>query len=99
MIASYKDEQLQINSRITVLDSAITDAKEKTANVRYIISLAHQYSCPIELTGKVIREFISRIIVYKPEVANGIRKQRVRIVYNGMGEILLPGQSQILSTR
>ncbi|NLV58645.1 MAG: DUF4368 domain-containing protein [Clostridiales bacterium] len=61
--------------------------------VAYMISLAHQYEDSIELTGKAIREFISKIIVYKPDVIEGSKKQRVRIVYNGVGEILLPGQS------
>ena len=99
MLESYREERLQLNARIKELEYSITAAKEKTANAAYMISLAHQYEELIELTGKTIREFVSRIIVYKPEVIDGSRKQRVRIIYNGVGEILIPGQSQILSSK
>ncbi len=90
MLISYVNEQAQLNARAKELDCAIHEAKDNTANVTYMISLAHQYEEPVEFTAKIIREF---------RVIDGTRKQRVRIFNNGIGELLLLGQSQILSTR
>lgn len=99
LLVSYADEQTQLNAQIKELERKICTVKEISANVAYMISLAHQYEESVELTAKIIREFISRIIVYSPETFDGTRKQRVRIIYNGVGEILLPGQSEILSSK
>lgn len=99
LLLSYADEQTQLTAQIQELERKICTVKESSANVTYMISLAHQYEESVELTGKIIREFISKIIVYSPETFDGIRKQRVRIIYNGVGEILLPGQSEILSSK
>ncbi|HPE96147.1 MAG TPA: DUF4368 domain-containing protein, partial [Bacillota bacterium] len=99
LLLSYADEQTQLTAQIQELERKICTVKESSANVTYMISLAHQYEESVELTAKIIREFISRIIVYSPETFEGTRKQRVRIIYNGVGEILLPGQSEILSSK
>jgi site-specific DNA recombinase len=99
LLASYAGEQTQLNTQIKELGKKICSEKDSSANVSYMISLAHQYEEPVELTAKIIREFISKIIVYSPEIVDGMRKQRIRIIYNGIGEILLPGQSEILSSR
>lgn len=99
LLASYAGEQTQLNTQIKELGKKICTEKDSSANVSYMISLAHQYEEPVELTAKIIREFISKIIVYSPEIVDGMRKQRICIIYNGIGEILLPGQSEILSSR
>ena len=64
-----------------------------------MVSLAQKYIDIPELTAEIIREFISKIIVSEAEIVDGIRKQQVRIIYNGVGEVLLPGQSRILYSK
>ncbi|MBQ8074186.1 MAG: DUF4368 domain-containing protein [Clostridia bacterium] len=39
-----------------------------------------------ELTAEIIREFVERIFVHKAERINGNRVQRIRIVWNCIGE-------------
>ena len=43
-----------------------------------------------ELTPEIIREFVERIEIFKPEQMNGHRVQRMRIVWNCIGEFMPP---------
>lgn len=43
-----------------------------------------------ELSGEVIRNFINKIIVYKAEKINGVRTQRIQIIYNCIGAVQFP---------
>ena len=76
-----------------------THLKETSSNISYMVSLAQKYIDIPELTAEIIREFISKIIVSEAEIVDGVRKQQVRIIYNGVGEVLLPGQSRILYSK
>lgn len=44
------------------------------------------------MSAEILREFVSRIIVHFPEDVDGSGEQRIQIIYNGIGEIMLPGQ-------
>jgi hypothetical protein len=99
MLISYENEQEQLKIRADVLRNASSAVKEKSSNVSYMVSLAQKYIDIPELTAEIIREFISKIIVSEAEIVDGIRKQQVRIIYNGVGEVLLPGQSRILYSK
>jgi len=99
MTISYENEQEKLKTRTDELRIASSEVIEKTSNVSYMVSLAQKYIDIPELNAKIIREFISKIIVSKAEIVDGVRKQQVRIIYNGVGEVLLPGQSQILRSK
>jgi hypothetical protein len=99
MLISYENEQEQLKIRADVLRNASSAVKEKSSNVSYMVSLAQMYIDIPELTAEIIREFISKIIVSEAEIVDGVRKQQVRIIYNGVGEVLLPGQSRILYSK
>jgi DNA invertase Pin-like site-specific DNA recombinase len=99
MLISYENEQEQLKIRADELRNASSAVKEKSSNVSYMISLAQKYIDIPELTAEIIREFISKIIVSEAEIVDGVRKQQVRIIYNGVGEVLLPGQSRILYSK
>ena len=43
-----------------------------------------------ELTAEVIREFVERIYVHEAERIDGKRVQRIRIVWNCIGEFTPP---------
>ncbi|MCK9557721.1 MAG: hypothetical protein M0R50_06740 [Candidatus Cloacimonetes bacterium] len=64
MLILYANEQAQLNARIMELDSAMHETKDNTANVTYMISPAHQYEEPVELTAKIIRKFIWASVKY-----------------------------------
>ena len=48
------------------------------------------YSDITELNAEIIRTFVEKIIVYEAEKNDGIKTQRVKIVYNCVGTVSVP---------
>ena len=67
-------------------------AEEKDANnrVESFLTLVRKYTDVTELNAEVIREFVDRIYVHQAESIDGRRVQRIRIVWNCIGEFALP---------
>lgn len=42
------------------------------------------------MTAEIIREFVEKVYVYKAEKVNDHRVQRLKIIYNCIGEFTLP---------
>ena len=39
------------------------------------------------MSAEIVRDFIGKIIVYKAEKVNGVRTQRIQIIYNCIGAV------------
>ena len=87
MSASYEEEQKTLKNRITELENEIAEDKENSLNVGHFLALVKKYTEVPELTAEIIREFVEKVYVYHPEKINGQKTQRVRIVWNCIGEI------------
>ena len=83
---AYEDEQKTLTARAEALQAELTRSQEKAVNLDRFISLVHENLEVKELTPKIVNEFIARIIVYAPDKSSGKRTQRVRIIYNLIGE-------------
>ena len=90
--SSYEDEQKSLKARISELKCEIATDKENSLNVNHFLDLVKRYTEVPELTAEIIREFIEKVFVYHPEKINGQKTQRVRIVWNCIGEI--PSQNK-----
>jgi site-specific DNA recombinase len=86
MTANYEAEQHTLESRVAELKSAMTSEKESALGVDHFLTLVRKYTDIKELTAEIIREFVEKIYVYKAERIDGRRVQRVKIVYNCIGE-------------
>ena len=86
MTANYEAEQQALEKRVTELKSIMTEDKESALNVDHFLSLVRKYTDIKELTAEIIREFVEKIYVYKAERIDGRRVQRIKIVYNCIGE-------------
>lgn len=86
MTASYEAEQHTLESRVAELKSTMTSEKESALGVDHFLALVRKYTDIKELTAEIIREFIEKIYVYKVERIDGRRVQRIKIVYNCIGE-------------
>ena len=49
-----------------------------------------------EITPETACEFVKKIIVHAPDKSSGHRRQKVQIVWNFIGEVNLPGDSQVI---
>ena len=86
MTANYEAEQHTLEYRVAELKSAITVEKESALGVDYFLALVRKYTDIKELTAEIIREFVEKIFVYNAERIDGRRVQRIKIVYNCIGE-------------
>lgn len=92
MTATYDAEQKQLESRVVELQAFLDEAKEKSHNTEYFLSLVRKYTDIKELDAEIIREFVERIIVFQAEKVDGHRQQRIQIVYNYIGALDIPSK-------
>lgn len=90
MSENYETEQRNLESRVTELRNLITIQQESSVNVDLFLAKVRKYTDIWELTPEIIREFVERIEVFKPEQINGHKVQKMRIVWNYIGEFMPP---------
>ena len=90
MTASYEEEQKTLEFRIRELKATIGTVTENASNVDAFLKLVRRYTDIQELTAEIIREFVEKIYVYKAERIDGKRVQRIKIVWNCIGEFTPP---------
>ncbi|MDO4568648.1 MAG: recombinase family protein, partial [Clostridia bacterium] len=90
MSADYEVEQKALLERAAVLKAMLNAAKEQALNIDRFLSRVRSYTEITELDSEIIREFIEKIIVYKAEKVDGVRTQRIQIVYNCIGAVNIP---------
>lgn len=71
----------------TALKQTPAAANEQSLNIERFLKIVRRYSEIAELSGEIFRYFIEKIIVYKAEKIDGVRAQRIRIIYNCIGAI------------
>lgn len=90
MSESYETEQKTLECHVTELRSMIATQQESSVNVDLFLAKVRKYTDIRELTPEIIREFVERIEVFKPEQINGHKVQKMRIVWNCIGEFMPP---------
>ena len=92
MARTYEDEQRQLESRKVELDAFIAIAKEQRLNVDSFLDMVRKYTDITELTAEIIRSFVEKIEVMKPEKVPGTRtkKQTIVIHWNFIGAVEIP---------
>lgn len=90
MTANYEAEQHTLESRVAELKAAMTAENESSLNVDHFLTLVRKYTDIQELTAEMLREFVERIYVYKAERVDDRRIQRIKIVWNCIGEFTPP---------
>ena len=80
MAKTYEDEQRQLESRKVELDAFI------------VLDMVRKYTDITELTAEIIRTFVEKIEVMKPEKVPGTRtkKQTIVIHWNFIGAVEIP---------
>lgn len=94
MSATYDAEQKQLEQRQIELQEFIDKSKEQTLNVDSFLKVVRKYTDIKELTAEIIRSFVERIDVYKPEKVPGTRtkKQTICIHWNFIGAVDIPAE-------
>ena len=87
---NYENEQKTLEARVSELRGLITAEQESSVNVERFLDLVRKYTDIRELNAELIREFVEKIMVYKAERIDGRRVQRIRIIWNCIGEFMPP---------
>ena len=98
MLAGYEAEQAELSTTVETLRSEVEELKRKTAKLQSFIKLAEQHGeiteLMADLTAKVARTFIERIIVHEAVFVNANRRskrtQEIQIFLNYIGEFNPP---------
>lgn len=59
-------------------------------NTDCFIRLVKKYTDVQELNAEIIREFVDKIYIYKAERIDGKRIQKIKILWNCIGEFMPP---------
>ena len=96
MSASYEAEQKQLEDRKAELETFIATAKEDRLNVDSFLGMVRKYTDITELTAEIIRSFVEKIEVLKPEKVPGTRtkKQTIVIYWNFIGAVEIPVEEE-----
>lgn len=92
MTEPYEAEQKELLKRKNELQSFVDQAKEQSLNIDSFLKVVRKYTDITEITGEIIRSFVERIDVYKPEKVPGtrIKKQTICIHWNFIGAVDIP---------
>jgi hypothetical protein len=86
MTASYETEQQGLETRVAELREALNSAQDQQGSIDRFLALVRKYTDIQELTAEVLREFVEKVYVHQTERVDGQKVQRIRIVYNCIGE-------------
>lgn len=93
MIADYEKEQNDLESRSEELKAIIARNNDSVEEASRFISQVRKYTDIKALSAGLIREFVDKIYVYEKQVVNGQKVQKIRIVWNCIGEFTPPQES------
>lgn len=82
-----------LESRVSELKKLMADEKESSVNIEHFLSIVRKYTDVKELSAEIIRELVEKIYVHQMERIDGQKVQRIRIVWNCIGEFTPPAET------
>lgn len=85
--ADYEKEQTDLQSKIAKMRLLINSDNDQRLGTERFLKIVRSYTEVPELTAEIVREFIERINVWQGQKIDGVKHQRVDIIYNYVGVI------------
>lgn len=92
--AAYEAEQRELMEKVSAEQKEVDTCEQNKSDFDSIAAIIRKYVGITELTPAIVNEFIKKIVVHAPEKIDGKRFQGVDIVFNFVGEIHLPTDTQ-----
>ncbi len=89
MTETLEQEQTDNKARMQAITDELRIASSADSDVRRFIGEIREYASITELDEAILNRLIDRIFISAVEVIDGEKVQKVRIVYNFVGEILI----------
>ena len=87
MLDGFEAEQTQLRTHCEQLRIVIAEDKDKTDDVERFIKLVRQFTDITELTTVIANTLIEKVFVGQAEKVDGQLRQKVRIIYNFIGDV------------
>ena len=87
MTETLEQEQADNKARMQAITDKLRIASSADSDVRRFIGEIREYASITELDEAILNRLIDKIIISAVEVVDGEKVQKVRIVYNFVGEI------------
>lgn len=87
MTEMLEQEQADNKARMQAITDELRIANSADSDVRQFIGEIREYASITELDEAILNRLIDKIIISAVEVVDGEKVQKVRIVYNFVGEI------------
>mgnify|MGYP000757990557 FL=1 len=94
--AEYEVEQKELTEFVHAEQNAVHIFEQDKADFDNFAAVIRKYVGVKELTPTIVNEFVKKIIVHAPDKSSGHRRQKVQIVWNFIGEVNLPNDSQVI---
>ncbi len=88
--STYENEQTELRSKIKELDIYLKNETDKLINAESFIAKVKRYTDIQHLDCEILRELVSKVLVYKAEKVDGHRQQRIEVIFNGLEGIKIP---------
>ena len=82
----YENEQKELESTIKELKNIISKSNEVNDNSKRFIELVGKWTDIKALTPELLRNFVEKIYVSNKQVIDGKKVQKIRIIWNCIGE-------------
>ena len=92
--AEYEAEQKELTEKVKGWRETVTTYEQDKADFQSFSAIVRKYVGITELTPTIVNEFVKKIIVYAPDKSSGHRRQKIQLVWNFIGEVNLPNDSQ-----
>ena len=79
-----------MESRSEELKAVIAQSNDSIEGANRFVSLVRKYTDVKELNAGLIREFVDKIYVSEKQVVDGRKVQKIRILWNCIGEFTPP---------
>ncbi len=90
LTTNYEAEQKELKSRSEELKAIITQSNDSIEGANRFISQVRKYTDVKKLSAGLIREFVDKIYVSEKQVVDGKKVQKIRILWNCIGEFTPP---------
>ena len=87
MTETLEQEQTDNKTRMQEISDELRTASSADINVRRFIEEIQEYASITELDEAILNRLIDKIVISAVEVIDGEKVQKIRIVYNFVGEI------------
>ncbi len=87
MTDAYETDKSSLTERIKDFAARINTTNEEFINIESFINLVKKYTNIEELDCEILRIFVDKVLVYQAERIDGKKVQKIKIIYNFIGDI------------